>query len=267
MPSARARCTSRSCSSVESSIVIVCHCWGMSSIGNRARSSALSTTGSSADASMSRVVGDRRRDGGRGAARPSGARGNRDAAALVGLGDGAGAFVGGLVERMADMALDPFEPVSAAHERLVELLQELEVHHGLAVCLAPALALPPGHPLRHRVDDVLAVAEHEELVVDVRRRAEELEHRLQLAHVVGRVLPSAGRPAVVVDVPRPAGRAGVSEGRTVGGGDDHAGSLLGLTCGANRIGRRRRMLQPGAVGRPSCHPRAGVSEAARRLVG
>ena len=122
---------------------------------------------------------------------------------------------------MVRVPLDPLEAVGAPHDRRVDLLEDLHVHHGLAVGLAPPLRLPAPHPLRHAVDDVLAVAEDQEVVVDVSGRVEQLEHRLQLALIIGRVLPAAGVPVGVVDVPGPAGRARVAEGRAVGGSGDH----------------------------------------------
>jgi hypothetical protein len=126
---------------------------------------------------------------------------------------------------MIRVTLDPFEAVLSPRDRLVDLHQQLKVEDGLAVALAPALRLPPAHPLRHGVDHVLAVAQHEELVVEVLRRPEQLEHRFELALVVGGVRPAAGAPARFVDVPGPAGRAGVAEGGAVGGSGDHEWGL------------------------------------------
>jgi hypothetical protein len=158
--------------------------------------------------------GGPRHDGGRTIhitrAHPAGAGVDR-AAPLEGLRRGARAGVGGLIERVVGVALDPLEAVGAADERLVDLLEQLDVHHGLAVGLAPSLALPARHPLGDAVDHVLAVAQDEQVVGQVGRRAEELQHGHELALVVGGVLPAARRPAVVVDVPRPAGRTGVAE--------------------------------------------------------
>src|SRR5680860_1583236 len=112
---------------------------------------------------------------------------------------------------MVRVALDPLEAIPAPGDRLVDLHEQLEVQNGLAVALAPALRLPPAHPLRDGVDHVLAIAQHEEFLVEVRRRPEQLEDRLELALIVGGVRPSAGTPARVVDVPGPAGRTGIAE--------------------------------------------------------
>ncbi len=142
--------------------------------------------------------------------------------ALVGLGCRAGTDVGGLVEPVTDVSLDPLEPVPPAGDGGVDLLHELEVHDRLAVALLPALLLPARHPLRDRVDDVLAVAEDVEVVVDVLGRPEQFEDGAQLTHVVRAVRPPAGRPAVVVDIPGPACGSGVAEGGAVcGSGDRH----------------------------------------------
>src|SRR6185312_14375298 len=117
----------------------------------------------------------------------------------------------------------PLESVAAPGDRLVDLLEQLDVLHGLAVALAPALFLPAGHPLGHRIDDVLAVAEDEQVFARVVRGAEQFEHRRELALVVGRAWPATRGPVVFVDVPRPARRARVAEGRAVCGcGDRHA---------------------------------------------
>ena len=289
-PSARARCTRRSSSSVESSTVSGCHASTGSPSTKSASSSASSSDAASSDAGVECGIGtrvddrhglvDSRRpsrsvDGGDGCAvaRPAGTRGHR-AAAAVGLGDGARPGVGRLVQLVPDVALHPLEPVPAARQHLVEALQQLDVHHRLAVGLAPALALPPGHPLGDRVDHVLAVAEHVQLVVEVRGRAEELEHGGQLGLVVGGVRPAARRPARVVDVPGPARGAGVSKSRSVGGGDDHG--VPSSEVRPHRIGRpRHRAAHPSVppVARRSSpcvraeRTAAAASGAPRRLVG
>ena len=138
---------------------------------------------------------------------------------------------------VAGVALHPLEGVPAALQRAIEALEQLPVQHGSAVGLAPAFALPAGHPLRHRVDHVLAVAEDAQVVVHVGRRLEEVDDRHELALVVRAVRPSAGRPVLVVDVPGPAGRAGVAEGGAVRRRDDRHGQLGNwprLTCGFGR---------------------------------
>src|SRR5699024_23100 len=107
----------------------------------------------------------------------------------------------------------------------VERLHDLDVEDRLAVLLAPALALPPRHPRGDRVDDVPAVADDVEVLVEVGRLLQQVEDGGELAHVVGPVRPPAPGPSVVVDVPAPAGWPGVAEGGSVGGGDDrHAGT-------------------------------------------
>ena len=132
-------------------------------------------------------------------------------ALLVRRGRCPGADVRRLVELVPRMAPHPLEGVLAAHERLVDFLEEVHVQHRLAVGLAPALALPAGHPLGHGVDDVLAVAEDQQVFPGhVRRCPEQVQHRHQFALVVRAVGPSAGPPAVVIHVPGPAGRAGIS---------------------------------------------------------
>ena len=123
---------------------------------------------------------------------------------------------------MPDVPLDPFEPVPATDNDLVDLLEQVEVHYRFSVALAPALGLPPFYPLGNGVDYILAVAQDEQIVIDVRGGAKQLEHGFQLALVIGCMLPSAGSPARVVDVPSPARRSRISEGRAVsGGGDRH----------------------------------------------
>ena len=257
-PSARARCTRRSCSSVESSS-------GERVPRRRRRSSSAKSAvvGCRVESRHRARIDDRhgrvelelRRRPRRSTGSPSATRGDGApspvqpgprghlAAAPVRLGDRACPGVGRLVQLVPDVAPHPLESVAATGERLVELLEQLDVHDGLAVGLAPALALPPGHPLRDRVDHVLAVAEHEQLVVEVRGRAEELEHGRQLGLVVRGVRPAAGRPAVVVDVPGPARGAGVSESRSVGGGGDHGGPFgeVGLIVSGAHVPRRSRL--------------------------
>ena len=73
------------------------------------------------------------------------------------------------------------------------------------------------------LDEALAYAkaQHDaQIVVEMSRRLQQIDDGHQLALVVGAVRPAAGGPAVVVDVPGPAGRTGVAEGGAVGGCDD-----------------------------------------------
>ncbi|MPM59543.1 hypothetical protein SDC9_106387 [bioreactor metagenome] len=123
---------------------------------------------------------------------------------------------------MPRVTLHPLEADVAAHQSLVQGLQQILVEHGLAVGLFPALPFPAGHPLGDGIDDVLAVAQDlQRLVRQMCGRAQQIEHRVQLALVVRAFRPAPGVPVIVVDVPRPARRTGVRQGRTVCGCDDH----------------------------------------------
>src|SRR5699024_1259090 len=139
---------------------------------------------------------------------------------------GVGAAGGGSVHRVPGVALDPFELPAAPGERTVDGLHQLDVQDRLAVLLAPALAPPARHRLGDGVDDVLAVAQDQQVLVGVDGGGlEQVEHRFQLAHVVGAVRPAARAPGVLVDVPGPARGTGVAEGGAVGGcSDAHAGN-------------------------------------------
>src|SRR5699024_1088691 len=97
---------------------------------------------------------------------------------------------------------------------------EVLVEDVLAIGLLPSPALPPRHPLRARVDHVLRVTVYLQVVAAVGGRTQQVEHGHELSPVVRRVLPSAGAPALVVDVPGPPGRARVAERGTVRGSDD-----------------------------------------------
>src|SRR5699024_9892325 len=55
-------------------------------------------------------------------------------------GGGVRATIRGLVHRVAGMPLDPFELDAAPGERAIDVLEQIDVQHGLAVLLAPALA-------------------------------------------------------------------------------------------------------------------------------
>src|SRR5699024_1802107 len=152
-------------------------------------------------------------------------------------GGGVGATIRGLVHRMAGMPLDPLELDAATGERAIDVLEQIDVQHGLAVLLAPALALPSRHPLRDRVDHVLAVAQDQQVLVGVLGGGlEQVEHGLQLAHVVGAVGPAARAPGVLVDVPGPAGRPGIAEGGAVGGCSDAHGLNASTASGVVRSG-------------------------------
>jgi hypothetical protein len=147
---------------------------------------------------------------------------------LVGGRRGAGAHVGGLVEFVSGVPLDPFERDPASGEGCVDGLEEVDVLHGLAVGLLPALALPTGHPLGDRVDDVLRVAQDEEVVLRVGGLLQQVEDGLELAHVVGAVRPPSGVPALAVDEPCPARGSGIGQGGAVGGSDDHGPYCAGI---------------------------------------
>ncbi|MPN03643.1 hypothetical protein SDC9_150874 [bioreactor metagenome] len=131
---------------------------------------------------------------------------------MEGRGGGPGAEVGRLVHRVAVVSTDPLEGDVAALHRLVEGLDQIDVQHGLTVGLLPALPLPALGPLGDHVDRVLAVAQHVQRLADVGGLLQQVQHRHQLAHVVGAVRPAAAGPAVVVDVPGPAGRSWIAEG-------------------------------------------------------
>ena len=96
---------------------------------------------------------------------------------------------------------------------------------GLAVFAAgPASAREHVHPS--------GAAAYAQAIGDDAGGYQQVEHGGQLGLVVGRVGPAAGSPALVVDVPRPAGGPGVAERRTVGSRDDrhppHPASTAGL---------------------------------------
>lgn len=80
-----------------------------------------------------------------------------------------------LVEGVTGVALDPLEADPAPGHGGIERLHDLDVEDRLAVALLPPLALPPGHPLGDGVDDVLAVAVDDEVVVGARRLLEQVE--------------------------------------------------------------------------------------------
>src|SRR5699024_1380248 len=169
-------------------------------------------------------------DGGRGTGelrdRFSGPRGDVARAlwntgALLKSGRGSSrSFVGRLIHGVVAVTLDPFEFDFTSAQRDVEELEQVLVEDVLAIGLLPSSPLPAGHPLRQGVDDVLGVAEDLEVLTAVRCRPEEVGHGHEFAAVVRRVLPAAGVPAAVVDVPGAPGRARVSERGAVRGSDD-----------------------------------------------
>src|SRR5438132_11395775 len=109
------------------------------------------------------------------------------------------------------MALHPFEADPPLGHGRVDPLDDLEVLDGLPVALPPATTLPARHPLRDRVDDVGAVADDDEVVVDAGGLLEQVQDGGELANVVGAVRPATAGPAVGVEVPGPAGGSGVAE--------------------------------------------------------
>ena len=142
------------------------------------------------------------------------------------FGRTARSHVGSLIERMVGVAFHPFESVASADYRSIDLFQQLDVHHGLAVTLAPPFGFPSRHPFGHRIDHVLAVTQHEEVVVGSCRGTKQVEDRHQLTLIVGGVGPPASGPPVIVDVPGPSGGSGITECGAVSGSDDGHGSSL-----------------------------------------
>src|SRR5919206_1842586 len=70
---------------------------------------------------------------------------------------GAGEFVGALVVRVAGMAADPVPGDPMRPHRVVELLPEIDVLHGLPVGGAPAIGLPGTDPFRDALAQILRV--------------------------------------------------------------------------------------------------------------
>ncbi|MNI44743.1 hypothetical protein D3C73_991360 [compost metagenome] len=148
-------------------------------------------------------------------------------ALLVGRGNCASTLVCGLVEVVARVALDPFEGIFAANDRLVNVFEKVHVQHGLAVCLPPALPFPTRHPLGDAVDDVLAVAKDQQLFLrHVGRGPEQVQDGHQFTLVVGTVRPTSCSPTGVINVPGPTGRPRITEGGTIGGSNNRHGLIL-----------------------------------------
>ena len=119
--------------------------------------------------------------------------------------------------------------------------------------LRTGLPSPFFQPLRfqpgiHLVRELITYCESQRMRSGSSRCAVERsrsEHGHQLAHVVGAVVPAAGGPDVVADVPGPAGGTGVGQRGPIGGGNNHAAEPSG-PCPLRRTprGRRDRLGSP-----------------------
>lgn len=148
-------------------------------------------------------------------------------ALLVGRGNSACALIGGFVEVVTSVALNPFEGVFSADDRLVDVLEKVHIQHGLAVGLPPALPLPARHPLGDAVDDVLTVAKDQQFFLwYVGRRPKQVKDGHQFALVVGTVRPTSCSPTGVVNIPGPTGRPRITEGGPIGGSIIVMGGLI-----------------------------------------
>ena len=122
------------------------------------------------------------------------------------------AGVCGLVQLVPGMPLNPDHLVVPAGACGIERFEQVTVLHGFTVGLFPAAFLPPGHPLGEGVNHVLAVAVDQKFALGaVGGRLKKVENRLDLAHIVGAVLPAPCRPVVLVNVPCPSGRSGITK--------------------------------------------------------
>ena len=122
------------------------------------------------------------------------------------------AGVCGLIQLVPSMPLNPDHLVVPAGACGIERFEQVTVLHGFTVGLFPAAFLPPGHPLGEGVNHVLAVAVDQKFALGaVGGRLKQVENRLDLAHIVGAVLPAPCRPVVLVNVPCPSGRSGITK--------------------------------------------------------
>src|SRR5690606_8089150 len=89
---------------------------------------------------------------------------------------------------------------------------------------------PTRHPLRHRVDHVLTVAQNaQRLRSTARGGMQQVEHGHQLALIVRGPRPAASAPLLLVNHPRPARGSGIAECRSVSRRGD-ARVLLSAHC-------------------------------------
>ena len=118
----------------------------------------------------------------------------------------------GLIQLVPGMSLNPDHLVVPAGACGIERFEQVTVLHRFTVGLFPAAFLPPGHPLSEGVDHVLAVAVDQKFALGAMcGRLKQVENRLDLAHIVGAVLPAPCRPVVLVNVPCPSGRPGITK--------------------------------------------------------
>ena len=122
------------------------------------------------------------------------------------------AGVCGLIQLVPSMPFNPDHLVVPAGACGIERFEQVTVLHGFTVGLFPAAFFPPGHPLGEGVNHVLAVAVDQKFALGAMGgRLKKVENRLDLAHIVGTVLPAPCRPVVLVNVPCPSGRSGITK--------------------------------------------------------
>ena len=122
------------------------------------------------------------------------------------------AGVCGLIQLVPSMPFNPDHLVVPAGACGIERFEQVTVLHGFTVGLFPAAFLPPGHPLGEGVNHVLAVAVDQKFALGAMGgRLKQVENCLDLAHIVGTVLPAPCCPVVLVNVPCPTGRPGITK--------------------------------------------------------
>src|SRR5690606_18241077 len=88
-----------------------------------------------------------------------------------------------LVQRVARVATHPFKGDGSTLEFVVDPLEKSTVTDGLTICFPPPLPLPPGHPGRQRIDDILRIRDDmQRVLVGLASLLQEREdgHKLRL---------------------------------------------------------------------------------------
>lgn len=145
---------------------------------------------------------------------------------LEGLGRSIGALIGGFVEWVTGVPLDPFEAHLASDHGFVEGLDDLQIEHRLAIALAPTLALPTSHPLGDRVDHIGRVTDDVQRFISGRSLLQQIEYGAQLADIVGAVGKSPCPPAPFIDKPGPTCWTRIAQGGAIRRSHDRHAPIL-----------------------------------------
>lgn len=127
-----------------------------------------------------------------------------------------GSTIGSLIQWLPRMSLHPRKLHIAVRHRRIQFTHQIRIQHRLIIRLLPAASLPARHPLRDRINYILRIAQHmQTLIRPMLRRPQQIQHRHQLAHIIGALRPTPRMPTLIIHIPSPACRTRITKRRTI----------------------------------------------------